>query len=139
MALAAKSLLKSHLSDAEHLNILVVDDEFSARASLGIVLALAGHHAVFARDGDEALKLLEDNSVKIDLVITDHMMFRVSGLDLVRGLRQKGFAGEIVVLTGYAEAAEREEYSKLGVAGILEKPFNIAELRRWLQSRREQS
>jgi two-component system, cell cycle response regulator CpdR len=139
MELAAKSLLRSHLTDAGHLNILVVDDEFGTRASLGIVLALAGHHAVFARDGGQALELCENDGVKFDLVITDHQMFRASGLDLVRGLRQKGFAGDIVVLTGYAGEAEKQEYRKLGVTGILEKPFKIAELRRWIESRGEES
>ena len=114
------------------MNILVVDDEFGTRASVGIVLALAGHHAVFAKDGDEALRLFENGEAKFDLVLTDHQMFRVSGLDLVRGLRKKGFGGEIVVLTAYAGRIEEQEYKKLEVAGIMEKPLDIAELRHWI-------
>ena len=60
-------------------------------------------------------------------------MVRVSGLDLVRKLRKKGFHGQIVVLTAYAGTIEEQEYRKLEVAGIMEKPFDIAELRRWLE------
>ncbi len=67
-----------------------------------------------------------------DLIITDHQMVRVSGIDLVRRLRDRGFGGEIVVLTAYAGTIEEEEYRKLEVAGIMEKPFNISELRQWL-------
>lgn len=126
--------MNPHIAPAKPLNILVVDDEFGTRASLGIVLALAGHHAVFAKDGDEALKLFENDGLKFSLIITDHQMFRLSGLDLVRRLREKGFTGEIVVLTAYAGKIEEEEYRKLEVAGIMEKPFDTAELRRWLES-----
>jgi len=125
-------LLKAQLLPPRQLNILVVDDEFGTRASVGIVLALAGHHAVFAKDGDEALRLFENDETQFDLVLTDHQMFRVSGLDLVRGLRKRGFAGEIVVLTAYAGRIEEQEYKKLEVAGIMEKPLDITELRQWI-------
>ena len=114
------------------MNILVVDDELGTRASLGVVLALAGHHAVFAIDGEDALKMFDSAEVPFDLIITDHAMARVSGLELVRGLRERGFTGEIVVITAYAGTIEEEEYKKLQVVGVMEKPFNIVELRHWL-------
>jgi CheY-like chemotaxis protein len=116
----------------KRLNILAVDDEAGTRAALGIVLALDGHHAVFAKDGDEALDVFENAGVTFDLIITDHQMVRVSGLDLVRRLREKGFSGEIVVLTAHAGTIDEEEYKKLEVAGMMEKPFDITELRDWL-------
>jgi DNA-binding response OmpR family regulator len=119
--------------DTRCLNILVVDDEFGTRASLGIVLALAGHHAVFARDGDDALQLFDNASVPFDLIITDHQMSRLSGLDLVRGLRKKGYSGAVVVLTGYAGMTEEQQYRDLDVAAILKKPFDIAELRQRIE------
>jgi CheY-like chemotaxis protein len=114
------------------LNILVVDDEAGSRAALAIVLKLSGHRAAFATDGDEALEMFENAVIPFDLIITDHLMVRVSGLDLVHRLREKGFTGEIVVLTAYAGTIEEREYRKLEVAGIMEKPFDIAELRKWL-------
>jgi CheY-like chemotaxis protein len=126
--------LTSNPPSATSQNILVVDDEFGTRASLGTVLGLAGHHVVFARDGDQALDLFENDRTRFDVIMTDHQMFRVSGLDLVRALRQKGFAGRIVVLTAYAGTTEKEEYRKLRVAGIMEKPFDVAELRQWIES-----
>jgi CheY-like chemotaxis protein len=119
-------------SSGSRLNILVVDDEAGSRTALAIVLQLAGHKAAFAKDGDEALELFDRAQVPFDLIITDHQMVRVSGIDLVRKLRDRGFAGDIVVLTAYAGTIEEEEYRKLEVAGIMEKPFDIAELRQWL-------
>jgi CheY-like chemotaxis protein len=124
----------SHPPSAKPVNILVVDDEFGTRASLGTVLGLAGHHVVFAKDGDEALAIFESDPAKFRIIITDHQMYRVSGLDLVRNLREKGFTGEIVLLTGYAAMADKEEYKKLKVTAIMEKPFNTAELRHWIET-----
>jgi len=116
----------------KQLNILVVDDEAGTRTALGAVLRLTGHDSHFAVDGDEAIEMIEHAEDPFDLIITDHMMVRVSGLDLVRQLRVKGFEGEIVVLTAYAGSFEEEEYKKLEVAGIMGKPFEIAEFRLWL-------
>jgi CheY-like chemotaxis protein len=124
----------THPTTAKAVNILVVDDEFGTRASLGTVLGLAGHHVVFAKDGDEALGIFESDPARFRIIITDHQMFRVSGLDLVRSLREKGFAGEIALLTAYAGTADQDEYRKLKVTAIMEKPFDTAELRRWIES-----
>jgi CheY-like chemotaxis protein len=115
------------------LNILAVDDEAGTRAALGIVLALAGHHTIFAKDGDEALELFQTSNIAFDLIITDHHMARVSGPELARQLRQRGFAGEIAVLTAYAGTLDEQEYQKLNVAGIMQKPFDVSELVQWIE------
>jgi two-component system response regulator PhoP len=113
----------------KQLNILVVDDEAGTRKALEAVLKLAGHQTAFAADGDEALEVFESALDPFDLIITDHLMVRVSGLDLVRQLRERGFAGDIMVLTAYAGKIEEQEYRKLEVAGIMGKPFHIDEMR----------
>lgn len=118
---------------SSRLNILAVDDEAGTRAALGIVLALAGHHAIFAKDGDEALDLFRNSNIPFDLIITDHQMARVSGPELVRELRDRGFAGEIAVLTAFAGTLDEQEYQRLNVAGIMQKPFDIAELTQWIE------
>jgi CheY-like chemotaxis protein len=122
------------LSAEKQLNILVVDDESGTRTALAAVLRLSGHEAHFAADGDEALEMFDHAENPYDLIITDHMMVRVSGLDLVRQLRERGFAGEIMVLTAYAGKFEEQEYKRLEVAGIMGKPFELAELRLWLDA-----
>jgi CheY-like chemotaxis protein len=115
------------------LNILAVDDEAGTRAALGIVLALAGHHAIFAKDGDEALEIFRNSTIAFDLIITDHQMARVSGPELARELRERGFTGEIAVLTAYAGTLDEQEYQRLNVAGIMQKPFDIGELTQWIE------
>jgi len=113
------------------LNILAVDDEEGARASLKIVLRLAGHHASIANDAHEALKLYDDAPEPFDLIITDHAMPGLSGVDLVRKLRGKGYDREVLVLSANVNLAAEQEYKKLGVAGIMAKPFDIKDLKEW--------
>jgi len=125
-------VITTNLPAEKQLNILVVDDEAGTRTALDMVLKLAGHRVHFAADGDEALEMFENSVAAFDLIITDHLMVRVSGLDLARQLRERGFAGEIVVLTAYAGRIEEDEYRKLEVAGIIGKPFDLSELRLWL-------
>jgi len=124
------------------LNILAVDDEEGARSSLKIVLRLAGHHAVIANDAHEALKLYDDAPAPFDLIITDHAMPGLSGVDLVRRLREKGYEREALVLSANVDSATEQKYKKLGVAGIMGKPFDINDLKEWthcIQECRERS
>ena len=120
------------IPSGKQLNILAVDDEAGARAALGIVLKMDKHHVLFAKDAEEALKLFENAAPPFDLIITDHVMPGLSGVDLVRKLKENAFAGEIFVLTGHADQAAEQAYRDLGVAGMMEKPFDMTELRQWM-------
>lgn len=60
-------------------------------------------------------------------------MVRVSGLDLIRQLRAKGFTGEILVLTAYAGTLDENKYKQLAVDRAMRKPFDIADLLEWMQ------
>jgi two-component system response regulator AtoC len=114
------------------LNILAVDDEAGTRKALDIVLKLAGYRPITAKDPEEALRLFEKGTLMPDLVITNHNMPGMNGLAFVRKLKDRGYSGKIIVLTAYAGSEEEREYRKLGVAGLMEKPFNVAELRNWI-------
>ena len=128
--------------NGRRLNILAVDDEEGARASIKLVLKLAGHHAVIANDAQDALKLYDDAPEPFDLVITDHAMPGLSGVDLVRKLREKGYKREVLVLSAHVNSATEQKYKTLGVAGIMAKPFDINDLKEWthcIQECRERS
>ena len=100
---------------------------------MDIVLKLAGHRPSTASCPEEALNLLAKGAVTPDLVITNHNMPDMNGIAFVRCLKDRGFKGVIVVLTAYAGSKEEREYRKLGVSGMMEKPFNVAELRDWME------
>jgi CheY-like chemotaxis protein len=123
-----------HAPNTRHLNILAVDDEAGSRAALSLMLALAGHHALIAEGAGEALKLYDETGAPFDLVITDHMMPEMSGIDFVKKLRERGFAGGIIVLGSYVETMDQQEYQQLGVVGVITKPFDTGILRQWAGS-----
>lgn len=63
-----------------------------------------------------------------DVVITDHRMPRMTGLQLVRRLRAQDFAGKILVLSGYLSDEDIRAYEELNVDMMMSKPFDFDEL-----------
>ena len=113
-----------------NLNILIVDDEEATVISVAYVLRHGGHAVDTAGDGRQALSLLKESAVRYHIVITDHAMPQVSGLELMAELRGAGFRGKTVILSGVLTRQLRESYTTLGADWIIAKPFEIAELRR---------
>ena len=113
----------------QKLHILVVDDEASVSASILWALKPFGHTTKVATDGGQALANLAADPT-IDLVITDHSMPRMSGLELVRRLRETGYNGNILVLSAHLSQRNRAAYDSLGVNAMLQKPFDVGALRK---------
>lgn len=82
--------------------ILLVDDDTLIAASTVALLEDLGHHVVEAHSGKEALAILSDG-LHPDLVITDHAMAGMTGVDLAVALRVRDPALPILLATGYAE------------------------------------
>lgn len=106
--------------------ILHADDEQLIRAFIDEALHFLGYEVVGVTDGDAALRRLAHEA--FDVVITDHHMPIMGGLELVRALRRQDFGGRIYVLSGSLAAADRREYEALGVDGIAAKPLGLMEL-----------
>lgn len=111
------------------LQILLADDETSVALSVRIALGGSGHRVEPALDGKMALELIMANPDQFDLLITDDYMPNLRGLDLVRQLRAMKFGGKIFVLSAYLSPEMKSAYSKLNVDRMIEKPFDIHELR----------
>jgi CheY-like chemotaxis protein len=112
----------------QKLNILVVDDEASVSASILWALKPFGHTTKVVSGGEQALENLAGDPT-ITLVITDHSMPRMSGLELVRRLRETGYNGKILVLSAHLSHRNRAAYDSLGVNAMLPKPFDVDALR----------
>ncbi len=109
------------------LHILTVDDEPIISESIASVLEAPHRKIVVAKDGEEALALVAKQ--KFDIIITDHRMPRSGGLELVRKLRQRKYAGKIVVLSGHLAPENIGTYEELEVDQIVGKPLAFEELR----------
>ena len=106
--------------------ILVVDDEPNTLEVIQRNLNAEGYIVFTAPSVPEAIKILE--STKIDLVVTDMKMPKVSGLDLVRHIRENYKTTEVMMITGYATIQGAVEAVKTGAEEYLTKPFTDEEL-----------
>lgn len=79
--------------------ILLVDDEWLITSTIGLTLEDAGHYVITASDGQEGLeRALKEQP---DIVITDYMMPKLDGLEMIRHIRANGFEGPIILATSY--------------------------------------
>ena len=79
--------------------ILIVEDDAIVRNSLAVLLRAEGHEVMAARDGTEALTLL--NNQRFGLVITDLVMPKLNGFQLVDQIRSKWSQIPILLISGY--------------------------------------
>lgn len=112
--------------DRQTATVLVVDDEVTIRDLLLEFLQLWNYGAVPARDGAEALELAR--RLTPDLIILDVGMLPMSGLDVLRQLKQDSATRAIPVLL-HSVADEPEQLLALGAADFLRKPVSGARLR----------
>ncbi len=112
-------------------SILVVDDAINTLEVIKRNLVTKGYQVFTATSVDEALSILEE--IPMDLVITDYKMPWVSGLELVRHVRENLKNTEVVMITGYASISGAVEAVKSGVVDYLAKPFTDEELIRTVQ------
>ncbi len=116
------------------LRILYADDCAELRDFMRILLPKAGHLVETAPDGHAALQWLRRAGAAIDLLITDHQMPGLNGLELVRLAQATPFAGPVVVYSSCLDPLVAEQYRQLGVALILAKPVPAATLHQKLDA-----
>ncbi len=83
---------------------------------------------VKAKNGWEALIKVGATARPFDVVITDHRMPRMTGLELVRQLRAQNFGGKILVVSGHLSDEDIRAYEELSVDMMMSKPFDFDEL-----------
>jgi DNA-binding response OmpR family regulator len=110
------------------LRILTVEDEPAVTQLLALVLGGPSAKISNACDGWMALMKIGAADEPFDVVITDHNMPRMTGLELVRRLRVRNFAGKIIVLSAYLSEENVRAYEELKVDMMLAKPFDVGEL-----------
>jgi DNA-binding NarL/FixJ family response regulator len=110
------------------LTILVVDDDLGTRLSISDYLELSGYIVITADDGQEALEIVE--KYHPDLIVTDIVMPRMNGYELVRRVRQLPAFRllPVILLTARIKTQERILGYQSGCDLYLPKPFELEEL-----------
>jgi len=112
----------------EIMQILVVEDEKAVAHMIAMVRGGPAAKVVKARNGWEALIKVGATARPFDVVITDHRMPRMGGLQLVRQLRAQNFGGKILVLSAHLSDEDIRAYEELSVDMMMSKPFDFDEL-----------
>ena len=105
------------------ITVLVVDDESRMRKLIKDFLMQKGYHILEAGDGEEALKVFEENSNKISLILLDVMMPKLDGWSVLRQIRQTSKV-PIMMLTARGEEQDELFGFELGVDEYISKPFS---------------
>lgn len=120
--------------DGQPPGVLVVDDDRDVLDVVGEALTEHGYRVLGARDGIDAM---EDRSrfvagfgpiSSVDVLITDLIMPHVSGLDLLRHVRENGWSTAVVVVSAFADHDLWAQALELGANAVLHKPFYLDEL-----------
>ncbi len=109
------------------MNILVVEDDRTIGKSLVQGFQEAGHDCQWATGGRSGLD--KAISQQADVIVLDLMLPEISGLDLLRELRQRGLKTPVVILTAKGAVNEKVQGLELGADDYLVKPFAFAELK----------
>lgn len=133
----------------EHIHILVADDEEPMRQALTFILESAGHTVTAVDDGGYALQQLITPPVDsngYDLLITDLMMPRLPGIDLISILNQRNISMPVIVISGCSDKKTMIQLIRNGCNDFLEKPFTPEDvldrvdevLHKWQQTKQRQ-
>ncbi len=111
---------------AEAGTVLVVDDEESLLHALGFALERHGFRVLKARDGLDAVETYRQHAQKIQLVLCDLGLPRMSGWEAFMKMKDISPQVRVVVMSGHLEPTLHAEILRAGARGFLQKPFAIA-------------
>src|SRR5436853_4804330 len=114
---------------APALKILTVDDEPLITQSMRFIFGAARYEVTGADNGAEALAKIDADPEQYDVIIIDQKMPRLTGVELVHEIRKRPYSGKIMVLSAHLSPDVRTAYEDLDVDVMIEKPFDINELR----------
>jgi DNA-binding response OmpR family regulator len=104
-------------------SILVVDGESLVRDLLVRFLSLRGYRVFAAKEGHEALRMAEE--LKPDLIVLDLVMPEMNGVEILRTLRERQYAGSTIIVTGSQNEEILSEAWTLGPQEVVSKPLDL--------------
>lgn len=124
----AESEASEKESVATGCSVLVVDDNDAAAWGVGKLLELSGCQVAYAYDGGQAIEKaleLHPDAILLDIGLPDQ-----DGYSVAAELREQGYTGRIIALSGYSLEEDRRRGNKSGFTDYLVKPVGLADLKR---------
>ncbi len=109
--------------------VLIIDDIREFRQMIRIILA-GVYDVVTARDGEDALQMME-NGFRPDAIVTDLIMPRMDGYELICEIRQRNAHKDIpiIVLSNVDKMGKQQRLNRSNISGYIVKPMQAASLR----------
>ena len=107
----------------------MVEDDFSTRHLLEVILNARGYEVALASDAEEGLRILREG--KVNLILLDLLLPGASGIDFLRSRRQldRTMQAPVIVVSAVQEIdALRPQLRELGASDAVRKPFNMEQL-----------
>ena len=123
VSIVAEAAPESH---SRALRVLVAEDEDPLRELLCEILRARGHQVTEASDGQKAIRALKAG--EWDLIITDILMPKANGTELLKEVRAEGRHVPCIVISGRGEDILKQQALALGAAVCLRKPFDIVDI-----------
>ncbi|HIE57785.1 MAG TPA: response regulator, partial [Anaerolineales bacterium] len=107
--------------------VLLVEDDAATRKALEAMLQTHQYHVLSAKNGNEALALLENVSHPVDLVISDIVMPQMGGLELYKQIQSRWPQVKTLFITGHPLEEQNQQLLQEGNIHWLQKPFTVRE------------
>jgi two-component system, cell cycle sensor histidine kinase and response regulator CckA len=114
--------------------ILIVDDEETVRAVTSQMLESFGFEIITANDGREGVEVFAENVDRITGVVLDMTMPHMNGEEAFREIQRIRPNTKVILVSGYNEQDATNRFAGKGLAGFLQKPFRVEELRNKIRS-----
>ena len=124
----AANRIQQMKENTKQLDILVVEDNKVFHAMYKKLLGGYFDSYTNAMDGLEGLKLYEENPTKYDIIISDHQMPKMDGLEMITAIKNINPDAHVIFITGTSEIEIITEVSHLSIDAIISKPLNKLQL-----------
>lgn len=114
-------------TDIDEPRILIVDDEPLIRESLFEILRIEGYDVYMASSAEDAVLKLRET--KVDIVVTDLKLPKMSGIELLQIIKQRNEAIEVILMTGYGSVESAVDAMRKGAFDYIIKPINDHEIK----------
>ncbi len=118
---------KKEFAEVKNLNLMVVEDEKPILDLLVEILQTKEHKVYPFTDSLKALEFFKDNYNKINMILTDIGLSKMDGWELAERIREISDI-PIIFVSGWALNLEDEKIKKIGINGVISKPFELKKL-----------
>lgn len=104
--------------------VLVIDDTKNIRNLLSTCLEIRGYTVITADNGVEALRIVKNKDIDINLIFLDIRMPGISGTEILKSIKEERENCPVIIMTAFATVKNAIECTKLGALVYLQKPFS---------------